>query len=75
MLGDPASNTPMTNAAQLYGKGLVGTLIGLVDLLGNFFASHLPGVQAYNLGVDQAPGVVPWLGIDGGIVHNYGLPP
>ena len=70
MLGDPNANTPMTNAAALWGKGIVGSLIAVVDLLGNFFASHLPGVQAYNLDVDQDPGVVPWLGINGGPVHT-----
>jgi hypothetical protein len=47
----------------------VGTLIAAVDLFGNFFASHLPGVQAYNLDVDLDPGVVPWLGEPGGTVY------
>lgn len=70
MLGDPNANTPMINAARLIGQGPVGTLIGAVGLLGNFFASHLPGVQAYNLDVDQDPGVVPWLGVTGGTVHT-----
>ena len=70
MLGDPNANTPMINAAGLWGKGIVGSLIAVVDLLGNFLASHLPGVQAYNLDVDQDPGVVPWLGINGGTVHT-----
>ncbi len=70
MLGDPNSSTPMTNAAALWGKGIVGSLIAVVDLLGNFFASHLPGVQAYNLDVVPDPGVVPWLGINGGPVNT-----
>ena len=70
MLGDPNANVPMTNAANMWGQGPVGTLIAAIGLLGNFFASHLPGVQAYNLDVDQDPGVVPWLGIKGGTVHT-----
>ena len=70
LLGDPNANTPMVNAAGLWRKGIVGSLIAVVDLLGNFFASHLPGVQAYNLDVDPDPGVVPWLGINGGPVRT-----
>ena len=70
MLGDPAANTPMVNAASLFGRGIVGSLISVVDLLGNFFAKHLPGVQAYHLDVQQDPGVVPWLGIREGPVYT-----
>lgn len=70
MLGDPDANTPMANAAALFGKGIVGTLIAAVDLFGNFFAKHLPGVQAYHLDVVSDPGVVPWLGINEGPVHT-----
>lgn len=70
MLGDPDATTRMANAAALFGKGPLGTLISAVGLFGNFFASHLPGVQAYNLDIIQDPGVVPWLGINGGTVHT-----
>lgn len=70
LLGDPSANTPMVNAAGLFGKGVLGTLISGIDLLGNFFAKHLPGVQAYHLDVDQDPGVVPWLGINEGPVYT-----
>lgn len=70
LLGDPAANTPMVNAAALFGKGILGTLISGIDLLGNFFAKHLPGVQAYHLDVDLDPGVVPWLGINEGPVYT-----
>lgn len=70
LLGDPNANTPMVNAARLFGQGPIATLISAIDLLGNFFAKHLPGVQAYHLDVDQDPGVVPWLGINEGPVYT-----
>ena len=44
------------------GTDLVGDAIFAVDILGNFFEHHLPGMQAYNLDVSPDPGVVPWLG-------------
>jgi len=73
MLGDPAANNPMINSARLFGKGIIGTLIAAIDLFGNFFASHLPGVQAYNLDVQSDPGVVPWLGINRGpVLTDFG---
>jgi hypothetical protein len=67
-LGDPTFNTPMANASALFGTSLVGSLIAVIDLFGNFLASHLPGIQAYNLDVAPNPGIVPWLGIPGGPV-------
>lgn len=70
LLGDPQANTPMVNAAGLFGKGIIGTLVSAIDLFGNFFAKHLPGVQAYHLDVLQDPGVVPWLGINEGPVYT-----
>lgn len=70
LLGDPSANTPVVNAASLWGKGIIGTLISAIDLFGNFFAKHLPGVQAYHLDVQQDPGVVPWLGINEGPVYT-----
>ncbi len=71
MLGDPNSINPMVNSARLWGQGLIGSLIGLIDLFGNFLGYHLPGVQAYNLGVVSDPAVVPWLGTPAGPVHNF----
>jgi hypothetical protein len=70
MLGDPAANNPMVNSAALWGKGIIGTLIATVDLFASFFSSHLPGVQAYNLGIASDPSVVPWLGVQRGPVHE-----
>jgi hypothetical protein len=73
MIGDPTAMTPLQNAAALFGKGLIGAVIFLVDFLGNFFQYHLPGVQAYHLDVANDPGVVPWLGTARGPVHTgYG---
>ncbi|MGV0849136.1 hypothetical protein ABQF03_02905 [Mycolicibacterium phlei] len=71
MIGDPAAATPVYNAAALWGKGLIGSAIFLIDFLGNFFQYHLPGVQAYHLGVTPDPGVVPWMGTRRGPVHDY----
>jgi hypothetical protein len=70
LLGDPSANTAMVNAANLWGKGIVGTLVSVIDLFGNFMSKHLPGVQAYHLDIDQDPGVVPWLGIKEGPVYT-----
>ncbi len=68
LLGDPDANNPMINASRLWGTSVVGSLIAVVDLFGNFFANHLPAVQAYNLDVDLDPSVVPWLGQPNGPV-------
>lgn len=73
MIGDPAAMTPLYNASALWGKGLIGAFVFLVDFLGNFFQYHLPGVQAYHLDVANDPGMVPWLGTSRGPVHTgYG---
>ena len=71
MIGDPTASTPVYNAAALWGKGPVESLIFLIDFLGNFFQYHLPGVQAYHLGVTPDPGVVPWMGTRRGPVQDY----
>lgn len=73
LIGDPAAMTPLYNASALWGKGLIGSFIFLVDFLGNFFQYHLPGVQAYHLDVIPDPGMVTWLGTSRGPVHTgYG---
>jgi hypothetical protein len=73
MIGDPNATTPLVNAASLWGPNPVGDVIFVVDILGNFFEHHLPGMQAYNLGVTPDPGVVPWLGATMGPVESgYG---
>jgi hypothetical protein len=69
MIGDPAAVYPLINASALWGPNLIGDLVFAVDLLGNFFEHHLPGMQAYNLGVSPDPGVVPWLGSTMGPVN------
>ncbi len=73
MIGDPAAMTPLYNASALWGRGLIGTTIFLVDYLINFFQYHLPGVQAYHLDVVPDPGMVLFLGTSRGPVHTgYG---
>lgn len=69
MIGDPAAATPLVNAAALWGTGPIRSVIFLVDMLGNFLQYHLPGIQAYHLGVTPDPGVVPWLGTAAGPVN------
>lgn len=70
MIGDPAAITPLRNASALWGKSLIGSVIFLVDFLGNFFQYHLPGVQAHHLDVIPDPGMVPWMGRPSGPVHT-----
>jgi hypothetical protein len=70
MIGDPNATTPLINASSLWGTGLIGDAIFAVDVLGNFLEHHLPGMQAYNLGVSPDPGVVPWLGATMGPVET-----
>ncbi|MEZ0340694.1 hypothetical protein ACAG25_12010 [Mycobacterium sp. pV006] len=73
MIGDPAAMTPLYNASALWGRSLIGSMIFLVDFLGNFFQYHLPGVQAYHLDVKPDPGMVTFLGTARGPVHTgYG---
>lgn len=73
LIGDAEAMNPMRNAAAMWGKSLIGSLVFAVDFLGNFFQYHLMGVQAYHLDVDPTPGVVPWLGTRRGTVHiGYG---
>ncbi len=74
MIGDPEAATPLINVAALWGKTIIGSVIFVFDFLVNFFAYHLPGVQAYHLGVEPAPGVVTWLGTAVGPVEtgDYG---
>ncbi|OBC17424.1 hypothetical protein A5784_23780 [Mycobacterium sp. 852013-50091_SCH5140682] len=73
MIGDPTATTPLVNAASLWGTNPIGDVVFVVDILGNFFEHHLPGMQAYNLGVTPDPGVVPWLGATMGPVESgYG---
>ncbi|MDT5337160.1 MAG: hypothetical protein QOD90_2665 [Mycobacterium sp.] len=69
MIGDPNATTPLINASSLWGTSLIGSLIFVVDVLGNFLEHHLPGMQAYNLGITPDPGVVPWLGVNAGPVN------
>jgi hypothetical protein len=73
MIGDPTAAYPLMNASALLNTGLFGAAVFAVDVLGNFFEHHLPGMQAYNLGVSPDPGVVPWLGAPMGPVNpGYG---
>jgi hypothetical protein len=73
MIGDPNAVAPLFNSSALWGYGPIGSLVFTIDTLGNFFEHHLPGMQAYNLGVTPDPGVVPWLGMPMGPVEDgYG---
>jgi hypothetical protein len=70
MLGDPNSQTPLTNAAQLWGTGIVGDLAFLFVGLGQLFEYHLPSDQAHNLDVNLEPGLLPGSGVYSGPVYT-----
>lgn len=72
MIGDPDAVNPLFNASALWGPNPINDIIFAVDVLGNFFEHHLPGMQAYNLGVAPDPGVVPWLGSYTGPINDWG---
>ncbi|WP_367619949.1 hypothetical protein [Mycolicibacterium sp. HK-90] len=69
MIGNPDAAIPLMNSAALLSTGPVGAAIFVVDILVNFLQYHLPGIQAYHLGVTPDPGVVPWLGNASGPVN------
>ena len=69
MIGNPDAAIPLMNSAALLHTGPIGGLIFVVDVFVNFLQYHLPGVQAYHLGVTPDPGVVPWLGNASGPVN------
>ena len=73
LLGDPSAQTPLTNAAALWGPNIIGDLIFGAIVVANVTFYHLPGVQAHSLDVNPDPGVVPWLDVDSGPIHTgYG---
>ncbi|WP_309226829.1 MULTISPECIES: hypothetical protein [unclassified Mycolicibacterium] len=72
MIGDPTAVNPLFNASALWGPNPINDIVFAVDILGNFFEHHLPGMQAYNLGVAPDPGVVPWLGSYTGAINSWG---
>lgn len=55
MIGDPDAVNPLFNASALWGPNPINDIIFAIDILGNFFEHHLPGMQAYNLGVAPIP--------------------
>ncbi|MFV8048411.1 hypothetical protein [Mycobacterium sp. 48b] len=69
MIGNPDAAIPLMNSAALLSTGPIGGVIFVVDIAVNFLQYHLPGVQAYHLGVTPDPGVVPWLGNASGPVN------
>ncbi|MGV0781141.1 hypothetical protein [Mycolicibacterium sp. XJ775] len=69
MIGNPEAAVPLMNSAALLSTGPIGAAIFVADILVNFLQYHLPGIQAYHLGVDPDPGVVPWLGNASGPVN------
>ncbi len=72
MIGDPDAANPLFNASALWGPNPINDIVFAIDILGNFFEHHLPGMQAYNLGVAPDPGVVPWLGSYTGPINDWG---
>ncbi|WP_306789586.1 hypothetical protein [Mycolicibacterium aubagnense] len=72
MIGDPTAVNPLLNASALWGPNPINDIVFAVDILGNFLEHHLPGMQAYNLGVAPDPGVVPWLGSYTGSINDWG---
>ncbi|MEZ0052671.1 hypothetical protein ABIA30_003693 [Mycobacterium sp. MAA66] len=72
MIGNPSAVNPLFNDAALLGLNPINDIVAVVDALGNFLEHHLPGMQAYNLGVAPDPGVVPWLGAKMGPINNWG---
>ncbi|WP_082940045.1 hypothetical protein [Mycolicibacterium peregrinum] len=69
MIGNPDAAIPLMNSAALLSTGPIGAAIFVADILVNFLQYHLPGIQAYHLGVAPDPGVVPWLGNASGPVN------
>ncbi len=69
MIGNPDAAIPLMNSAALLSTGPIGGAIFVADILVNFLQYHLPGIQAYHLGVNPDPGVVPWLGNASGPVN------
>ncbi|GAT06301.1 hypothetical protein [Mycolicibacterium fortuitum] len=69
MIGNPDAAIPLMNSAALLNTGPIGAAIFVADILVNFLQYHLPGIQAYHLGVTPDPGVVPWLGNASGPVN------
>ncbi|MGV0736098.1 hypothetical protein ABQF35_07345 [Mycobacterium syngnathidarum] len=69
MIGNPEAAYPLMNSAALLSTGPIGAAIFVVDIAVNFLQYHLPGIQAYHLGVNPDPGVVPWLGNASGPVN------
>ncbi|WP_280826534.1 hypothetical protein [Mycobacterium sp. OTB74] len=72
MIGDPNAVDPLINGSALWGPNVFDDLTFAGDLLGNFLEHHMPGMQAYSLGVTPDPGVLPWLGSPMGPVNDWG---
>jgi hypothetical protein len=62
LLGDPSSQTPLTNAMALWGTGPVGDLVALFSFFGQLNEYHPPSVQAYSLDVNLQPAFFPGVG-------------
>jgi hypothetical protein len=71
LLGAPSSQYQLTDAAALWGTGPIGDLIFLATGLVEFLEYHWPGVQAYSLGVNPEPDVLPGVGDDSGPVYDF----
>lgn len=70
LLGDPSAQTPLTNAAALWGTSIVGDITFLAASLGQLFEYHLPGEQAYNLDVNPEPDLLPGTPTDSGPIET-----
>ena len=72
LLGDPNAQYQLTNAAALWGTGIVGDLTTVIVSLVDLLEYHLPGNQAYNLGVNLEPDLLPGTAADVGPVYAFG---
>jgi len=72
MLGDPNDVNRLHNISKLWGLNPIHDLIFAIDVLLNFNTHHLPGMQAYNLGIAPDPTEFPWYGLPVGPVRDWG---
>lgn len=71
LLGNPSNQYQLTDTAALWGTGPVGDLTSLVNLtVVDLLQYHLPNSQAYNLGVNPEPTVLP-ISIDSGPTYDF----
>ena len=72
LLGNPSSQYQLTDISALWGTGPVGDLTQVVNLVVGLVEYHLPNSQAYNLGVNAEPSVLPGIAIESGPTYDFG---